>query len=96
LDSIIPLHLAGLLVLPLIPLLDYELKGNAQSQPFASFAEGSKMTIVLKGMLISLGLVLLFSLLVASYTISFTVALLLAYVASVSIYTFGRLSHPVV
>ena len=96
LGSIIPHHLAALSVLPVIPLLEHELKGNAQSQPFAPFAQGRKVSIVLKGMLISLGLVLLFSLMVASYTLSLTVAFLLAYIALVSIYTFRRLSHPLI
>jgi hypothetical protein len=94
LDSIIPLHLAALFVLPLIPLLDYELKGNAKSQPLTPFAQGRKVSIVLQGMLISLGLVLLFSLIVASYTLSLTTAFLLAYIAFISVYTLRRLSYP--
>jgi hypothetical protein len=94
LDSVIPLHLAALFVLPAIPLLEHELKGNARNLSFVPFAQGRKVSLVLKVMLISLGLVLLFSLIVASYTLSLTVAFLLAYIASVSIHTLRRLSHP--
>jgi hypothetical protein len=94
LSPLISHYLAALFVLPAIPILDYELKGNAKSQPFSPFAEGRKVSPLLRGILISLGFVLFFSLVAASYTLNLTVALLGAYIASVSIYTLHRLSHP--
>lgn len=93
-ESTISQPFAAFLVLPAIPLLDGELKGNAQTQHFASFTEGRKASTVLKGITLFLAVVLFASLMVANYTLSFTVALLEAYILVVSLYTMRRLSGP--
>ncbi len=94
-EPVIPQPLAAFLVLPAIPLLDGELRANAQAQPFASFSKGRRPSIVLKGMAMFLAVVLFVSLIAASYTMSLTAALLTAYMLGISLYAIRRFTMPI-
>jgi len=79
LDPVLPLYLASLSVVPALALLDHDLEVIALEQPFIAFAEGKRFASTLKSILIALALVLLISLLTATYILSFSVAVIFIY-----------------
>ena len=94
LDPVIPYSLAVLLVFPVLPLMDRDLRGIALRQPFTIFTERKQISNTLKSILIALVLVLLISLLTATYILSISVAVLLIYLGWRGFNAWRMLSDP--
>ena len=78
---------SALLVIPAIPLLDYGLRENALHEEFLQ-SEGRKPTTTLKTLAAALLVVLVGSLILANWALTFTSVLLAAYLVGVVAYTF--------
>ena len=94
LNPAIPWYLSLLAVLPALPLLSEDLKRNAREQPFLAFVENKKISSTIKSILIALALLLVLSLMTATYILSFTIAILSAYLAWHGLKAFRMLSDP--
>jgi len=95
LDPVLPQYLASLSVLPALMLLVHDLVANAGKQPLIAFAQGKRISNTLKSIIVALALVLLISLLTATYILSFSVAILSIYLAWRGFSAWRMLSDPV-
>jgi hypothetical protein len=94
LNAVLPAYLSTLLVLPALPIINRALAVTTTSQLFDPFVDNIGISTVLKQIMVSLGLILLLSLITATYILSFTVAVLAIFLAMMVFYAYRMLSHP--
>ncbi len=78
---------SALLVIPAIPLLDYDIRENALHEEFVQ-SEGRKATTTLKTLAAALLVALAISLILANWALTFTSVLLAAYLVGIVAYIF--------
>jgi len=74
---------SALLAIPVLPLLDWNLKANARNQFSHTLSAGRKPSITLKVLATTLFLLLIISFILANRTLSLTTILLLAYLIAI-------------
>jgi len=89
-----PSHFSALLVLPALPLLKEDLRQNSREQPLISFAENRRVSEALKLIMIALGMVLLLSLVTATFILTLSVAIVYLYLGWQVFCSFRILSDP--
>lgn len=83
--------LSALLAIPVLPLLDWNLRANAQSQFFHTSSVGRRPTLTLKVLVATAFLVLISSFILANRTLGLTAILLLACLLAILLHIIRRI-----